>query len=400
MRPNGFLDSGDRAFLAEGEVFITGRAKDLIIKAGRNLIPQEIEAAAAEVEGVRGGSVVAFGVEDEALGTERMVVVVETKEESATGRARIEGDVERAVSELVGVPPDEVLAVRPRVVPKTSSGKIRRGACRESYLCGDLSRRPRRSSWMLARIAFQSALSRVLEALGTWKRLVYGLYLYPVTAAFVLPGWALVLLGLPRGALGTIVHRGSRIYLALAGVPLEIRGREVLNDRKGPFIFVSNHASYLDPLPVMAALDLDYAFAIKREAFSWPIVGRIFRRLGHVPVDRESARSTEGLGEVLASGRSLVLFPEGTFTRATGLRPFKLGAFQLAGETGAPIVPIALVGTRRLLRDGTWIPRRVPIAVEMAEPLHASRSFADVVRVKEEAAEVLARLSGEPRLGS
>jgi 1-acyl-sn-glycerol-3-phosphate acyltransferase len=154
----------------------------------------------------------------------------------------------------------------------------------------------------------------------------------------------------------------------------------------------------------MAALDLDYAFAIKREAFSWPLLGRIFRRLGHVPVDRanvdESAQSAEALRAVLANGRSLVVFPEGTFTRATGLRSFKLGAFQLAAETGVPVVPIALVGTRRLLRDGTWIPRRVPITVEVTEPLHTARSFADVVRVKEEAAEVLARLSGEPRLGS
>lgn len=403
-RPNGFLDSGDRAFVAEGEVFITGRAKDLIIKAGRNLIPQEIEAAASEVAGVRGGSVVAFGVSDPALGTERIVVVVETNDESASGRARIEGEVERAVAELVGVPPDEVLAVPPRVVPKTSSGKIRRGACRESYLRGDLSRRPKNSSWMAARLAFHSAASRIRGGCEKSARLIYGLYLYLVTAAFVVPGWTLVLLGIPRRALGGIVFHGSRLYLALACVPLEIRGQEFLNGRKGPFVFVSNHASYLDPLPLMATLDLDYAFAIKRDAFSWPLLGRIFRRLEHVPIDRgnvdESAQSAEALRAVLATGRSLVLFPEGTFTRATGLRPFKLGAFQLAAETGVPLVPIALVGTRRLLRDGTWIPRRVPIAVEVAEPLHPSHSFADVVRVNEEAAEVLARLSGEPRLGS
>jgi 1-acyl-sn-glycerol-3-phosphate acyltransferase len=177
-----------------------------------------------------------------------------------------------------------------------------------------------------------------------------------------------------------------------------------LKGREGPFIFVSNHAGYLDPLPLMAALDLDYAFAIKREAFSWPFLGRILRRLQHVPVDREnveeSAQSAEALRAVLSTGRSLVLFPEGTFTRATGLGPFKLGAFQLAAESGVPLVPIALLGTRLLLRDGTWIPRPGPIAVEVSEPLHPARSFADVVRVKEEAAEILARLAGEPRLGS
>jgi 1-acyl-sn-glycerol-3-phosphate acyltransferase len=403
-RPGGFLDSGDRAFVADGEVFITGREKDIIIKAGRNLLPQEIEAAASDVEGVRGGSVAAFGVPDPALGTERLVVVVESREESASGRSRIEIEVGRAVSDLVGVPPDEVLAVAPRIVPKTSSGKIRRSACRESYLRGTLTQAQQGGRRMEARIALHSALSLARSGLEKTVRGIYGIYLYLVTAAFVLPCWILVLFGLPRRALRRIVLRGSRLYLALAGVPLEIRGSSTLSSRKGPFVFVSNHASYLDPVPLMAALDLDYAFAIKREAFSWPFLGRIFRRLEHVPVDRESveesAQSADELRAVLAAGRSLVLFPEGTFHRATGLRPFKLGAFQLAAEAGVPVVPLGLVGTRRLLRDGTWVPRRVPIAVDVAGPLEPSRSFADVVRVKEETAALLARLSGEPRLGS
>jgi len=402
-RADGFLDSGDRAFVAEGEVFLTGRVKDLIIKAGRNLLPQEIEAAASEVAGVRGGSVAAFGVPDPALGTERLVVVVETKEESALLRARIEGEVSRIVAELIGVPPDEVLAVAPRTVPKTSSGKIRRGACREIYLHGDLGRGPQSSRWIMVRLPIYAALSRVRDAFWWTAHGIYGLYLYLVTAAFVFSGWSLVLLRIPRKAFRALIYGGSRLYLALAGVPFEICGREILDGSEGPFVFVSNHASYLDPVSLMAALDLDYAFAIKREAFSWPLLGRIFRKLEHVPIDREdveeSTQSAETLREVLASGRSLVLFPEGTFTRATGLRAFKLGAFQLAAESGAPVVPIALVGTRRLLRDGTWIPRRVPLRVEIAEPLHPERSFADVVRVKEETAEILARLSGEPRLG-
>jgi 1-acyl-sn-glycerol-3-phosphate acyltransferase len=403
-RAGGFFDSGDRAFVAEGDVFITGRDKDLIIKGGRNLPPQEIEAAASAVPGVRAGSVVAFGVPDPASGTERVVVLVETGEDRASERERIEREVTSSVAELVGVPPDEVVLVPPRVVPKTSSGKIRRIACRESHLKGELLKAPKSSSWTLAKIGFEAALSRVGDALGRAVRLAYGAYLYSVTAAFVLSGWALVLLGLPRRALRRIVFHGSRSYLWLAGVPLRIRGLEVLKGHEGPFLFVANHAGYLDPLPLMAALDLDYAFAIKREAFSWPFLGRILRRLEHVPVDREnveeSALSAEALRAVLSSGRSVVLFPEGTFTRATGLRPFKLGAFQLAAETACPVVPVALLGTRRLLRDGTWIPRRVPIGVEATEPLVVSGSFADVVRAKEDAASILSRLSGEPRLGS
>jgi 1-acyl-sn-glycerol-3-phosphate acyltransferase len=100
----------------------------------------------------------------------------------------------------------------------------------------------------------------------------------------------------------------------------------------------------------------------------------------------------------LARGRSLVLFPEGTFSRASGVRPFKLGAFKLAAETGIPVVPLALAGTRRLLRDGTWIPRRVPISLEVGAPIAVEGSFAAIVLAKEQAADDIARRAGEPRL--
>ena len=75
--PGGWLDSGDLAYRADGEIYVCGRRKDLIIKGGRNLVPQEIEEAAAAVEGIRRGCVVAFGVPNAALGTEGLVVVAE-----------------------------------------------------------------------------------------------------------------------------------------------------------------------------------------------------------------------------------------------------------------------------------------------------------------------------------
>src|SRR2546422_11080721 len=74
----GWLDSGDLAFRWDGEIHVVGRRKDLIIKAGRNLVPQEIEELAATVEGIRKGCVAAFGVDNPRLGTERLVVVAET----------------------------------------------------------------------------------------------------------------------------------------------------------------------------------------------------------------------------------------------------------------------------------------------------------------------------------
>jgi 1-acyl-sn-glycerol-3-phosphate acyltransferase len=401
-RPGGFLDSGDRAFVAEGEIFVTGRVKDLIIKAGRNLIPQEIESAASEVEGVRRGSVAAFGVEDPALGTERLVVVVETPREEEEEKARIEDEVRRAVAELVGVPPDEVVVAPPRVVPKTSSGKIRRSACRDAYLRRELGRRPETSFAVTARLGLHAASASAGRGVAAAGRLLYGIYLGALTLGFVLPAWLLALCRLPRGPFRRLVRRAARLYLALAGIPLVVKGGERLSGRPGPFVFVANHASYLDPVPILAALELDYAFVVKSEALSWPVIGRCIRRLGHLPVERtmaeESAASTETMKAVLARGRSLVLFPEGTFERASGIRPFKLGAFKLASDEGLLLVPLALSGTRRLLRDGTFVPRRVPIQVEVGEPIAVEPSFAGIQKRKEETAEALSRLVGEPRL--
>ena len=85
MRVDGWVDTGDLGYLADGELFVTARIKDVIIKGGRNLYPQEVEEVASEVEGVRRGCVAAFGVSDQRLGTEKLVVVAETRE---TDRSR------------------------------------------------------------------------------------------------------------------------------------------------------------------------------------------------------------------------------------------------------------------------------------------------------------------------
>ena len=140
--PGGWLDSGDLAYRAEGEIFIAGRRKDLIIKAGRNLVPQEIEELAAAVPGIRTGCVVAFGVSRPELGTESLVVVAETRADGRRGRA----SAWRRRSPSAWRPrsacrPTWWRSSPPGAVPKTSSGKIRRAATRELYLAGTLGRR-------------------------------------------------------------------------------------------------------------------------------------------------------------------------------------------------------------------------------------------------------------------
>src|ERR1019366_7378511 len=118
--------SGDRGYRADGEIYITGRVKDIIIQAGRNLYPHEIEDIVAQVRGVRKGCVVAFGAADPVTGTERLVVVAETREREAAARGGDSQAITAQVSAAMGLPPDVVQVVGPNAIPKTSSGKLQR----------------------------------------------------------------------------------------------------------------------------------------------------------------------------------------------------------------------------------------------------------------------------------
>ena len=126
---DGWLRSGDLAYLVDGRLVVCGRLKDVIIVGGRNVFPEDVERAAATVDGVRAGNVIAFG-SDRKRGRESIVVVAETKSDEVHA---VHDSVVNHVCDAVGVPPVEVVLVRPGTLPKTSSGKLQRSLCRERY---------------------------------------------------------------------------------------------------------------------------------------------------------------------------------------------------------------------------------------------------------------------------
>jgi amino acid adenylation domain-containing protein len=132
-----FLRTGDLGFLHGGELFVTGRLKDLIILRGRNHYPQDVELAAERSHpDLRPGNGAAFSVEIE--GEERLVVVHEVERRRREGLEEVAEAVRRAVAEEHEVQVHEVVLIRAGSLPKTSSGKVQRRLCRELYLRGEL----------------------------------------------------------------------------------------------------------------------------------------------------------------------------------------------------------------------------------------------------------------------
>lgn len=135
-----WLNSGDLGYMSGGDVFITGRSKDVIIRAGRNIYPDELEEAVGNVSGIRKGRVAAFASSDPGSGTERLVLIAETREKDPTMLEQLRHQINVIATDLAESPPDDVVLAPPNSVLKTSSGKVRRAASRELYERGQIGK--------------------------------------------------------------------------------------------------------------------------------------------------------------------------------------------------------------------------------------------------------------------
>jgi 1-acyl-sn-glycerol-3-phosphate acyltransferase len=368
-----WLDSGDYAYLAAGEVYPTGRAKDVIIKGGRNLYPQELEEAVGNIPGIRKGNVAVFGSPDRATGTERLVVAAETRETDPAAQERLGDAIREASLAVLGVPPDDVVVSHRHIVLKTSSGKIRRAGSRELYESGGVAA-PRAVWLQVLRLTLAGAGPAVRRLWRTGLDLLWGAWAWLAFSLLVGPFWLAVVL-LPRPAQGWAVARfGARLLLSVTGLRLAVGGREHLSDTVGPVVLVANHASYLDGLLLVAALPWrEWRFVAKRELAGSFVARNFLRALGCEFVERfdfaQGVADAARIAATLATGHSPLFFAEGTFTRVPGLAAFRMGAFVVAAQNGVPVLPLALRGSRDLLRDGSWLPRHGPLAVTIGAPI-------------------------------
>ena len=374
-----WLESGDLAYKANGDIFITGRIKDLIIRGGRNIYPPELEEMVGKIDGIRDGCVAVFGAKDQRLATERLVVLAETRETDDSVKRELQDRIRSLSNDLIGMPPDEIIIAAPHTVLKTSSGKIRRSTCRELYEQNQLGQASS-SFWLqITRAALRSVLP---EARRLWQKLVKRLYAAYVWILFVplaLIAWLTVMLLPSRKLRWRMVHGLSRFLVFASGIKITVQGLEKLPPESQLALFVANHASYIDSFVIVASLPRDFSFIAKGELKRNIFTASALKRIGTEFVERfdkkQGVIDAQAIANVEQRSQSLFFFPEGTFTGVSGLRKFHMGAFITAAKANLPVVPVAIRGTRSILRAETWAPVRGQIALTIGETISVDQSL-------------------------
>ena len=401
LRHGPWTVTGDLGYLTGGELYLTGRAKDIIIRRGRNLHPDDVEEAVSQLTGAEPGGVAVFGCSDPDLGTERLVVAAETRQQDPAARTELRARITALSAGLLGVAPDEVVLAAPGTVPKTTSGKARRAEARDRYQAGTLGQPGRGARWQVARFALSGIRPGLRRAARSGAALLYAAYAWAVTVLVGAPAWLLVAALPGLRARWAVLRRASRLLRRALAVPLTVSGQLPAGSQ---FVAVANHASFIDGLVLVLCLPGPVCFAAAGAFSAQRIAGPFLRRIGCEFVNparpQEAAAATRRMAAALAAGRSLTVWPEGSLSHAPGVRHFYLGAFEAAAAAGATIVPIGIRGTRGVLRPGSRFPRRAAVRVSIGNPIApAGSGWAATVALRDQARAAVLALSGEPDVG-
>lgn len=390
-----WINTGDYGYLAEGELFISGRARDMIIRAGRNIFPQELEEAAGQTPGIRSGSVAVFAQPDRD-GADRLIVLAETREVDPVVHDELRRRIREAALRIVDVAPDEIVLVRPRTLPRTSSGKIQRRRCRELYAKTALTPSGR------TRLAHRwRSLQRRLASWGGWTRehAYAGYALIAIYGPLKVAAFIAMVIGPSLRWRRRAMSRIAGAFFVGARIPMRVIGAEHLTAHR-PCLAVVNHQGYLDTLVMNRVVPPHFFFAAKRDLEEDAAASWFLGRLGVQFVDRLNARvgvaDLEQVSARIRAGESAVLYPEGIFYEEPGLTRFYMGAFTVAAETAVPVVPVAVRGARSILRGERFFFRRGAIDVTILPPIVADeRGWTGAVKLRRAARRAILEHCGE-----
>lgn len=398
-----WLDSGDLAYIAAGDLFITGRVKDIIIRGGRNIYPHEVEEAVGNIEGIRKGCVAVFGSQDKRSATEQVVILAESRARKEDTINRLHKAVSDICIDLLGTPPDEIILAPPGTVLKTSSGKIRRAASKEMYEKGQIGK-PKRAIWLqITRMALRGVVPQSYRLLRQFGTSLYAVYCWLLFGLVSIPvGFSVTVIPSYPGR-WWITRLGARLLAFLTATRIQASGLEHLLKSQPPFILAANHMSYLDSLVISAILPVQCSFVAKAELTKNPVVGMLLSRLDVFFVNRfdfeKGIEDAERIRRQVESGKNLFFFCEGTFQRIPGLLPFQLGAFTTAVRENVPVIPITINGTRNKMRGRTWFPRIGGIRVIISSPqMPKGNSWESAINLRDKVRDVILHHCGEPDL--
>lgn len=397
-----WLNSGDLAYMGGGDVYITSRSKDIIIRAGRNIYPYEVEEMVGNIAGIRKGCVAVFGTTDQLTATEQVVILAETRESNNEVKEKLLREIGGIVSDLMGTAADEILLLPPHTILKTSSGKIRRAASREQYEQGQLGQSRQAVWWQLSRMVFSSVLPQLRQLRRKILTTLFAGYAWISFLILALLAWILIVtLPLPKWR-WSVMRGCGRLLLLLTRTPLKIEGMENIPHNQ-PFVLVANHASYLDGLVLITTVAQQFSFVAKQELrnnwFNRLFLQRINTRFVERFDARKGADDADQLVQHAQARRSLAFFPEGTFTRMPGLLTFRMGAFSTAAQTGIVVVPVTIRGTRSILRAKSWFPRHGAVSVTISKMIKAEGSGWDsIIKLRDTAHAEILHQCGEPDL--
>jgi 1-acyl-sn-glycerol-3-phosphate acyltransferase len=175
---------------------------------------------------------------------------------------------------------------------------------------------------------------------------------------------------------GNSVHIIARIWaksiLFVSGIKVEFEGLTNIDPSKS-YVYMSNHRSNFDIPVLLGCLPIQFRWLAKAELFKIPIFGRAMSGAGYVKIDRSNRVSAfKSINQVAAkmkNGVSVMIFPEGTRSEDGDVKPFKKGGFVMAVDTGAPIVPVILRGTRSIMAKGSWRINPGDVTLSIEKPI-------------------------------
>lgn len=313
--------------------------------------------------------------------------------------------------DLVGTAADEVVLAAPGTVLKTSSGKIRRAANRSLYESGQIGKGYEAGWWQIVRIVGAGIFPELRRMRRSGLSGIYAAYCWLLLFLLTPVVWLSVMLLPVSRWRWTLMKKLARFLLRGSFTSLFVQGKENLPGKRS-CIIVANHASYLDALIMVAALPHEFSFVAKAELGGSFLLRLFLQRIRTEFVERfDTLKGIEDARRIAAAarqGRSLLFFAEGTFTRIPGLRPFHMGAFEAAVAAGIPVVPVAVRGTRSILRGESRFPRRGAVIVTIGKPVEpggmqdraAQDSWKTAIKLRDAAREHILRHCGEPDLGA